>query len=329
MNRREFIAFLGSGAAFRARIACAQQTTLPVVGFVYGGSAESNPDFVSAFRKGLNEKGYIEGQNVTVEYHWLGGRYDRLSPLMADLVGRRVAVIATPGTTVAAIAAKAATATVPIVFGVAEDPVRLGLIANLAHPGSNATGINFFLGELAAKRLRLLHDLVPNAVRIAVLVNPASSSTTEAQLREAQKVTPSLGLQIQMILKASTIDEIDMAFTALERDRPDALVVAADPFFGSRAAQLASLTVRGRIPAAFSGRNYAAAGGLMSYGSDIADSFYQVGVYVGKILSGEKPADLPVLQPTKFEFVINLQTARALGVEVPPAVLSIADETIE
>jgi putative ABC transport system substrate-binding protein len=299
-----------------------------VVGFVYGGSVDTDPTFVTAFRRGLNEAGYVEGENVMVEYHWLEGNYDHLPALMADLVHREVAVIATPGTTVAALAAKAATATIPIVFGVAGDPVRLGLVASLAQPGGNATGINFFLQEVAAKRLRLLHDLVPKAVRIAVLVNPANAATTDATLREVREAAPILGLQIQ-VLNAATIGEIDAAFIALGRDRPDALFVGADPFFSSRHGQLATLTARDRIPASYAASNYVAAGGLMSYGTDIADTFHQVGVYSGSILKGAKPADLPVVQSTKFEFAINLKTATALGIDVPPAVLSIADEVIE
>ena len=316
------------GAAAWPLAARAQQPALPVVGFINGGSADASARCVAAFRKGLNETGYVEGQNVTVEYHWLEGQYDRLPALMADLVRRQVAVIATPGTTPAALAAKAATATIPIVFGVAEDPVQLGLVASLARPGGNATGINFFVQEVVAKRLRLLHDLVPKAVRIAVLVNPANASTAETTLRDVQEAAPTIGLQIQ-ILNATTIGEIDAAFATLARERPDALFVAPDAFFTSRRVQFATLTARDRIPAAYANRDFVAAGGLMSYGTDVADMFHQVGVYTGNILKGAKPADLPVLQSTKFEFVINLQTARALGIEVPPALLSIADEVIE
>jgi putative ABC transport system substrate-binding protein len=246
---------------------------------------------------------------------------------MADLVRRRVAVIATPGN-VPTLAAKAATATIPIVFGVGEDPVRLGLVASLARPGGNATGINFFVNEVMAKRLRLLHDLVPKAVRIAVLLNPANAWVAETTLRAVQEAAPTIGLQIQ-ILNASTIGEIDAAFATLARERPDALFVAGDAFFANRAVQFATLTARDRIPATYSLRDYVAVGGLMSYGTDLADSFHQVGVYTGSILKGAKPADLPVLQSTKFEFVINLQTARALGIEVPSGVLSIADQVIE
>jgi putative ABC transport system substrate-binding protein len=300
---------------------------MPVIGFIRDGSADTSARFVAAFRKGLNETGYVEGQNVTVEYHWLEGQYDRLPALVADLVRRQVAVIATPGN-VPARAARAATATIPIVFGVGDDPVRLGLVASLARPGGNATGINFFVNEVAAKRLRLLHDLVPKAVRIAVLLNPANAGATELTLRAVQEAAPTIGLQIQ-ILNATTIGEIDAAFATFARERPDALFVAPDAFFTSRRVQFATLTARDRIPAAYAVRELVAAGGLMSYGTDLADSFHQIGVYTGSILKGAKPADLPVLQSTKFEFVINLQTARALGIEVPSGLLSVADEVIE
>jgi putative tryptophan/tyrosine transport system substrate-binding protein len=299
-----------------------------VVGFVRDGSADASARFAAAFRKGLNETGYVEGQNVTVEYHWLEGQYDRLPALIADLVRHRVAVIATPGATQVARAAKVATATIPIVFGVGDDPVRLGLVASLARPGGNATGINFFLQEATAKRLRLLHELVPQAVRVAVLVNPRNVSVAEATVREVQEAAPTIGLQIQ-ILNASTIGEIDAAFATFARERPDALFVAADAFFTNRRGQLATLTARDRIPAAYGVRELVEAGGLMSYGTNLADMFRQVGVYTGSILKGAKPADLPVLQSTKFEFVINLQTARALGIEVTPGVISVADELIE
>ena len=246
---------------------------------------------------------------------------------MIDLVRRQVAVIATAND-VAALAAKAATATIPIVFGVGADPVQLGLVVSLARPGGNATGINFFNTEVTAKRLRLLHDLVPKAVRIAVLVNPANSVPTQATLRDVQEAAPTIGLQIQ-ILNASTIGEIDAAFATLARDRPDALFVAGDAFFVSRRGQFATLTAVNKIPAAYGNRDHVVAGGLMSYGTDLANMYHQVGIYTGQILKGAKPADLPVLQLTKFEFVLNLKTAKALGIDVPPAVLSIADEVIE
>jgi len=328
IGRRKFISVLGGAAVAWPLAARAQQPALPVVGFINGGSADGSARYAAAFRKGLNESGYVEGQNVTVEYHWLEGQYDRVPALAADLVRRQVAVIATPGFTPAALAAKAVTATIPIIFSVAEDPVRLGLVASLARPGGNATGINIFTQEVAAKRLRLLHDLVPKAVRIAVLVNPAVASIAEFTIRDVQEAAPTIGLQIQF-LNASTIGEIDVAFAALARERPDALFVAPDSFFTSRRGQFATLTARDRIPAAYAVREPVEAGGLMSYGTDLADAFRQVGVYTGSILKGAKPADLPVVQSTKFEFVINLQTARALGIEVPSGVLSIADEVIE
>jgi putative ABC transport system substrate-binding protein len=328
MRRRDFIALLGGGAAALPRTARAQQPALPVVAFVSGGSSDVFAPYAAVFRKGLNETGAIEGQNVTVEYHWLEGQYNGLPALMADLVHRQVAVIASPGSLPTILAAKAATATIPIVFGVPGDPVQLGLVASLARPGGNATGINFFSAEVVAKRLRLLHDLVPKAVRIAVLVNPANASVAETTLREVQEAAPKIGLQIQ-IFNASTISEINAVFATLARERPDALFVGGDAFFLDRRVQFATLTARHKIPTTYAVRDYVAAGGLMSYGTDIADMWHQVGVYTGKILKGAKPADLPVLQSTKFEFVINLQTARALGIEVPPAVLSIADEVIE
>jgi putative ABC transport system substrate-binding protein len=328
MRRREVIALVGGAAVAWPLAARAQQPALPVVAFVNGGSPEASALYGAAFRKGLDEAGAIEGQNVTVEYHWLEGRYDRLPALLADLVRRQVVVIATPASAPAALAAKAATATIPIVFGVAQDPVQLGLVASLARPGGNATGINNFDQEVTAKRLRLLHDLAPKAVRVAVLVNPTNASVTATTLQEVQNAAPTIGLQIQ-ILNATTIGEIDAVFTNFAHEHPDALFIAGDSFFTGRLVQLATLTAVNKIPATYSNRDFVAAGGLMSYGTDLADMYHQVGVYTGKILKGAKPADLPVLQSTKFEFVINLKTARALGIEVPPAVFSIADEVIE
>jgi putative ABC transport system substrate-binding protein len=301
---------------------------MPVVGFINGGTADAYAPFVAAFRKGLNETGFVDGQNVRVEYHWLEGKYDQLPALMADLVRRRVALIATPASGPAARAAKAATSTIPIVFSVAQDPVQLGLVASLARPGGNATGLNFFSREVAAKRLRLLHDLVPKAVRVAVLLNPANTGSAEATLREVQEAAPAMGLQIQ-ILKATTIAEINAAFASFARERPDALFLASDGFFTDRRVQFATLTARDRIPATGAESQFVKAGLLMSYGTDLAETFRQVGDYAGRILKGEKPAELPVLQSTKFEFVLNLQTAQALNIEVPPGVLSIADEVIE
>jgi putative ABC transport system substrate-binding protein len=322
MRRREFISLLGGMAAAWPLAARAQQAAMPVVGFVNAGSTDA-PAAV-AFRKGLNEAGYVEGQNVTVEYHWLEGQFDRLAALMADLVRRRVAVIATPAGNLAALAAKAATTTIPIVFGVGEDPVRLGP----ARPGGNATGINFFTGELAAKRLGLLHELVPKAVRIAVLVNPANIPMAEAALRDIPGAARAIGLQIQ-VLNASTAREIEAAFATLVRDRAEALYVAGDIFFVSRRVQFATLAASYRIPATYPSREAVEAGGLMAYAADRPDMYRQVGAYTGQILKGAKPADLPVLQSTKFEFVINMQTARALGLEVPETLLARADEVIE
>jgi putative ABC transport system substrate-binding protein len=324
MQRRAFITIAG-GVAATWPLAAREQQPMPVVGFVRDGSADASARLAVAFRKGLKESGYVEGQNVTVEYHWLEGQYNRLPALMADLVRRRVAVIATPGH-VPSLAAKAATSAIPIVFGVGGDPVELGLVASLARPGGNATGVNYFTQEVVAKRLRLLHDLMPKAVRIAVLVNPGNPSVAAATLREVRESAPTLGLKVEMY-SAATIGEIDAAFATLERERPDALVVAADAFFLDRHVQFTSLAAG--LPAAFGDREFAASGGLMSYGSDLANAIHQIGVYTGNILKGSKPADLPVQQSIKFELVINTKTARALGIEVPPGLLSIADEVIE
>jgi putative ABC transport system substrate-binding protein len=328
MRRRAFITLLGGAAAVWPHVARAQRPTMPVVGFVNARSSEASVRLADAFRKGLSEAGYIEGQNVKVEYHWLEGKYDRLPLLMADLVRRRVTIIATPGSNPAALAAKAATTTIPIVFGVGEDPVKLGLVASLARPGGNATGINFFLSEVLAKRLGLLHELVPKAVRIAVMVNPANAPTAEATLREIPEAARALGLHIQ-VLSASTNREIEAAFATIGHDGADALFVAADAFLVSRRVQFATLAMRYAIPMAHATRETVEAGGLMSYGTDNVDMFHQVGVYTGQILKGAKPADLPVVQSTKFEFVINLQTARALGLDVPATLLARADEVIE
>jgi putative ABC transport system substrate-binding protein len=326
IERRKFLATLLGGAAAAWPLAArAQQPGLPVVGFVNAGSSDA--PLAAAFRKGLNEAGYLERQNVTVEYHWLEGQFDRLPALMGELVRRRVAVIATPAGNAAALAAKAATATIPIVFGVGEDPVKLGLVASLARPGGNLTGINFFSGEITAKRLALLHELVPKAIRIAVLVNPANIASTES-IRDIPEAARAMGLQIQ-VLNASTRSEIEAAFATLVRDRVDALYIAGDVFFTSRRVQFATLAASHRIPASYASREAVEVGGLMGYDTDRAGMYRQVGTYTGQILKGAKPAELPVLQSTKFEFVINLQTARALGLDVPPTLLARADEVIE
>jgi putative ABC transport system substrate-binding protein len=329
LRRRDFITLLGGAAVAWPLAARAQPAGTPVVAYVYGGLAsDDSVDRAGAFRKALAETGYIEGQNVKVEYHSLEGQYDRLPALVADLVRRRVAVIAMPANTPGAIVAKGATATIPIVFGVALDPVKLGLVASLARPGGNATGINFFTNEVVAKRLELLQKLVPKAVRIAVLLDPANAPSTESTLHDVQEAARALGLQIRTY-NASTSSEIDAAFAAFARERPDALFVAPEAFFNSRRVQLANLAARERIPATYGSSRVVAVGGLMSYGVDSTEIFRQVGTYVGQILKGAKPADLPVVQSTKFEFVINLQTAKLLGIDVPASLLAIADELIE
>jgi putative ABC transport system substrate-binding protein len=327
MKRRDFITLVGGAAVAWPLAARAQQGAMPVIGFVNPGSADASPDHLRGFRKGLSETGYVEGQNVTVEYHWLEGQFDRLPAVMADLVRRRVAVIAAPGDN-PAIAAKTATATIPIVFGVSEDPVKLGLVASLARPGGNATGINFFNTELQAKRLGLLHELMPKAVRVAVLWNPAADTPGSTELRDLQEAAHTVGLQIRT-LNAATIGEIDAAFATFARERPDALFVAGNGFFNSRRVQIASLAARDGIPAFYGSREYVLVGGLVSYGTDPADLWRQVGVYAGSILKGTKPADLPVVQSTKFELVINLKTAKALGLTIPLTLQYAADEVIE
>ena len=276
----------------------------------------------------MSEAGYVESQNVTVDYQWMNGHYEGLPALVDDLVRRRVAVIATPGSNPAALAAKAATATIPIVFGVAEDPVALGLVASLPHPGGNATGVNFFAAEIDAKRLGLMHELLPKATRFAVLVNPTNATSAETTEKALKEAAASFGLEL-LFGNASTPAEIDTAFAAFARERADALFIAPDGFFGSRGAQFAVLAARDRLPASFVSRETVEAGLLMSYGTSFDDMFRQIGVYTGSILKGTKPADLPVLQATKFEFILNLKTARSLGVEIPPTLLARADEVIE
>jgi putative ABC transport system substrate-binding protein len=307
---------------------CLRLRALPVVGFVNGGSVDGVADRVRAFRKGLSEADYVEGRNVTIEYHWLEGQYDRVPALVAELVRRRVAVIATFGNAPAAQAAKAATATIPIVFAVGDDPVRLGLVSSLARPGGNLTGTNFFGQEAVPKRLGLLHELAPKAIRVAMLVNPGNIAGAGASMREAQDAARLIGLPID-ILKASTGSEIDAAFASLVRERVEALFVAADGFFTSRRIQFATLATRHGIATAFANREPVEVGGLMSYGTNFSDAYHQVGAYTGQILNGVKPADLPVVQSTKFEFIINLKTAKALGLTIPETLLATADEVIQ
>jgi putative ABC transport system substrate-binding protein len=328
MRRRDFIAGLGSAAGWPIA-ARAQQDALPVVGLVSGRSSDASTSYDAAFRKGLATGGYVEAQNVVVEYHWLNGEYDQLPALMADLVRRRMAVIVSPDSAPATAAAKAATATIPIIFATGADPVAMGLVASLARPGGNATGISFLNQEVVAKQLSLLHELVPNAVRIGVLINPANELSAESTLRNLAEAARVFGLDVR-IVKASTTREIEAAFAVLARERVEALLLAADSFLASRRAQLATAAARYLIPAAQStNRDFVDAGGLMSYGTDIAEVWRQVGVYTAQILKGAKPADLPVMLPTKFSLAINLQTARLLGLEVPASLFAIADEVIE
>jgi len=330
MKRREFITLLGGMAVAPWLPACAQLSaaSMPIVTVINARRADSGAALANEFRKGLSQTGFVEGKNVLVEYHWLDGHYDEIHQLLDDAIRRNVAVIATPASTPATLAAKAATATIPIVFGVGSDPVALGLVASLAKPGANVTGINFFASEIDAKRLGLMHELLPKARRIAVLVNPGNPETAEPTSKALMEAAPALGLELTFH-KASTAVEIDAAFTAITAERADAIFIAPDGFFASRGPQFVTLAARDRLPASIFSSDVAAAGLLMSYGTSIADVFRQVAVYTGSILKGAKPADLPVLQSTKFEFIINLQTARSLGLDVPPMLLASADEVIE
>jgi ABC-type uncharacterized transport system substrate-binding protein len=328
LKRREFITLLGGAAAVWPLAARGQQPAVPVIGFLDSRSPDALMDRLRGFRQGLKDTGYVEGENVAIEYRWAENKFDRLPVLAADLVRRRVAVLATSGGIPVAFAAKAATTTIPIVFTVGEDPVRLGLVASLGQPGGNLTGINFLTGELATKRLELLRALVPGATRVAVLVNPAHATNTETTLRDVEPAAHAMGLQIQ-VPNASTSREIDAAFTTIVRERPDALFVGIDAFLNARRVQLVLLAGRHGVPAIYSDREYAEAGGLMTYGSNIVDVYRQVGDYAGRILKGAKPADLPVVQSSKIEFVINTLTARVLGLDIPPTLLARADEVIE
>jgi putative ABC transport system substrate-binding protein len=328
MRRREFIAGLSGALAAWPIAARAQQSAMPVIGFLNTQSPDGQLDRLGAFRLGLKENGYIEGENVAIDYRWAANRSEQLTALAVELVRRPVAVIVTAGGPRSAFAAKDATSTTPIVSITNEDPVRLGLVTSLARPGGNLTGVNIIIGELTAKRLDLLREMVPAASRAAVLVNPIDSTTTETTLRDVEAAASRIGLQIQ-ILKASTIAEINTAFTVMARERLDALFVASDPFFNQRRVQIANLASHHSIPAAYGVREITEVGGLMSYGVSLTDAFRQMGSYAGRILKGAKPADMPVVQSTKFELVLNIQTAKMLGLTVPPTLLARADEVIE
>jgi putative ABC transport system substrate-binding protein len=327
LKRRDFLTLLGSAAAAWPLAARAQQRALPVIGFLSGASPGPYAPFLTAFQKGLTETGYIDGHNVAIEYRWAEGQNSQLPALAAALVNRQVAVIVATGGTPSALAAKSATATIPIVFLVAVDPVEIGLVAGLNRPGGNATGMNFLLAELETKQLGLLHELVPAARRVGLLVNP-TTPLTKAVMRNVTAAASAIGVEIDVV-QASDSREIEAAFAMLVRNRADALLVGPDAFLLTRRLQLATLAARHALPTIYNVREYAEAGGLMSYGTSQTEAYRQVGIYTGKILKGAKPDDLPVMQSSKFEFVINLPTARAIGVEIPPTLLGRADEVIE
>jgi len=326
MNRREFITLVGGAAAWPL-VARAQQSAMPVIGYLYAGSSAPVASLIAVFRDGLAENGYIEGRNVMIEYRYADGRYDRLPDLAADLVRRHVAVIVTPPSTAAALAAKGATRTIPIVFAVTDDPAKLGLVASLSRPGGNATGVNFLVAELVAKRLALLRELVPAAVRVVVLVNP-DNANTESVTKDLKQAAPALDMRIDVI-HARDSREIEAAFAALVRTKADALLVGPDSVFQNRRVQLATLAARHAVPTVFPVREFVEVGGLLSYGTSLTNAYRQLGVYTGRILKGTKPGELPVVQSTKFELLINLPTARALGIDIPSTLLARADEVIE
>jgi ABC-type uncharacterized transport system substrate-binding protein len=321
LRRRHFITLLGGAAAWPV-VARGQQTAMPVIGFLYPQSPEAFAEPTRGFRQGLKDTGYVEGENVTIEYRWADNQIERLPAMAAELVRRQVAVIVATGGGPSALAAKAATTAIPIVFNIADDPVSLGLVASLARPGGNITGVSILSTELTTKRLDLLRELVPGGVSVAVFVNPNSPR------REIEAAAGTVGLKIQ-VLKASTSREIEAAFATFVRERPDALFVGSDAFFTSRRVQLVHSATLHRLPATYSAREFTDSGGLMSYGASLRDAYRQLGLYAGRILKGAKPADLPVVQASRFEMVINLQTARLLGIDVPPMLLARADEVIE
>jgi ABC-type uncharacterized transport system substrate-binding protein len=327
VRRREFITLLGGAAAWPLA-ARAERAGVPLIGFLHSQSSDGLAEPLRGLREGLKESGYSEGQNVAIEYRWAENQLDRLPILAGELARRPVSVIVATGGSASALAAKAATTTIPIVFNVGDDPVRLGLVPSLSRPGGNLTGVNFFAGELVAKRLEILRELVPAAARVAVLVNPANVMTTEPTVRDAQAAARAMGLQIQ-VLNAGSGTEIDAAFATLAHERPDALLVASGPPFAARRVQLVQLATYHKIPAIYALRQFVEIGGLITYGASLTDAYRQVGVYTGRILKGAMPVDLPVVQSTKFELVVNAQTARMLGLAVPPTLLARADEVIE